>query len=155
MPKNHLFFQAKPKACLGGTRGTIQHHTAAFLPWSQGAHFTLVHLLGQGLREATGINRERQRLWWERKTKALASPKAGLPSFPLCHQHRLQGRQLPASRPHGSHQQPSQSTASMPGKHIGSNHQGWHRKTEGEPNPSKSVCKCKEQQRHAGSAHPA
>lgn len=53
--------------------------------------------------------------------KTLALPKAGLPSFPLFHQHRLQVGQFPVSCPHGSHQQPSQSAASTPWMHIGSN----------------------------------
>ena len=43
-------------------------------------------------------------------------------AFPSSHQHRLQGGQSPASCPHGSHQQPSQSAASaMLQKHVGSN----------------------------------
>lgn len=39
----------------------------------------------QGMREAMGISREGQRVLWDRNWKALASLKAELPSFPLCH----------------------------------------------------------------------
>lgn len=66
-------------------------------------------------------------------------------------QHRLQGGHSFASCPHGSHQQPSQSAASLP---TLAQTPGLAWKRECEPNPSKSVCKCRVQQKRAGSAYP-
>lgn len=90
------------------------------LPCTQEAHFTLVHLPMQGLREAMGIIREVQKVLWDRNLKALAPLKADLPSFPLCHSTdcredtHLPLAHMVATRSHLS-------AASMPWKHIGTN----------------------------------
>lgn len=105
-------------------------------------------------RRAMGINRERQRVQWERKMKALAMLKASLsPFLSVTGTGCKEGNHLPLAHMVATSYHPKalpprrESTLAQMTSLAG--------KREGERKPSKSVCKCREQQQHAGSAHPA
>lgn len=92
-----------------------------------------------------GINRERQRVQWERKMKALAMMKAGLPPFlSVTGTDCKEGNHLPLAHMVATSYHPK----ALPPRRESTLAQmtSLARKTVGEPNPSKSVCKSREQQ---------